>query len=44
MYIQKKKLPHAEKHKVEKKITEKDDKKQKEKILITNNGVQEHRE
>ena len=44
MYIKKKILPHAENHKVEIKITEKEDKKQKEKILITKKGVKEHRE
>ena len=48
MYI-KKKLPHAKNHKAEKpqgrgKSTEKDDKKQKEKILITKKGAKEHRE
>ena len=37
-------LPHAESHKAEIKITEKEDKKQKEKILITNKGTKEHRE
>ena len=37
-------LPHAENHKAEIRSTEKDDKKQKEKILITKKGVKEHRE
>ena len=37
-------LPHAENHKAEVKSTEKDDKKQKEKILITKKGTKEHRE
>ena len=37
-------LPHAENHKAEVKSTEKDDKKQKEKILITKKGAKEHRE
>ena len=44
MYIKKKKLPHAENHKAEIKITEKEDKKQQEKILITKKGAKEHRE
>ena len=43
MYI-KKKLPHVKNHKAEGKSTEKDDKKQKEKILITKKGAKEHRE
>ena len=37
-------LPHAKNHKAEEKSTEKDDKKQKEKILITKKGAKEHRE
>ena len=37
-------LPHAENHRAEIRSTEKDDKKQKEKILITNKGFKEHRE
>ena len=37
-------LPHAENHRAEIRSTEKDDKKQKEKILITKKGVKEHRE
>ena len=37
-------LPHAENHKAKIRSTEKDDKKQKEKILITNKGFKEHRE
>ena len=36
--------PHAESHKVEIKIIEKEDKKQKEKTLITKKGAKEHRE
>ena len=39
-------LPHAENHKVEIKITKKkkDDKKQKEKILITKKEAKKHKE
>ena len=37
-------LPHAENHRAEVKSTEKDDKKQKETILITKKGAKEHRE
>ena len=44
VYLKKKILPHAENHKAEIKITEKEDKKLREKILITKKGAKEHGE